>query len=76
MMLNLASLLGGGLLSKAGEAAQRKAAQAAYRIYRKAFQGQKLAGKVVSIPDWKDLTQNEQERIIGAAGDILEEEMK
>ena len=74
--MNLLSLLGGTLLSKAGETAQRAAAKAAYRVYRKANNGRTIAGAKNTIPEWIDLTQREQEKWVGAAGEILEEEAR
>ena len=69
--MNLFSLLGGELLGRAGDVAQRKLAKASYDIARTVHGARKPA-----LPEWLDLTQREQEKWIAAAGDLLDKEMR
>jgi hypothetical protein len=69
--MNLFPLLGGELLSRAGEVAQRRLGKAAYDIARTVHGARKPA-----MPEWLDLTQREQEKWIAAAGDVLDREIR
>ena len=66
----------GGAVNAAGKAGQAKATRFCYEVARRATSHPNLVivgAKPVSLPEWEDLTQRQQETWMSALWDVVQE---